>query len=56
MIINYQLFIKIKEMHDGLSSNTEWVRSDIPEPVKVSKCFTWSFSLSHFCRGSDQVK
>ena len=40
--------IKIKEMHDGLSSETEWVRSDIPESVKVYNgdvLFSWSASL-----------
>ena len=40
--------IKIKEMHDGLSSETEWVRSDIPESVKVydgDVLFSWSASL-----------
>lgn len=40
--------IKIKEMHYGLSSDTEWVRSDIPEPVKVydgDVLFSWSASL-----------
>ena len=40
--------IKIKEMHDGVSSETEWVRSDIPESVKVydgDVLFSWSASL-----------
>lgn len=40
--------IKIKEMHDGLSSETEWVKSDIPESVKVydgDVLFSWSASL-----------
>ena len=40
--------VKIKEMHDGLSSDTEWVRSDIPESVKVydgDVLFSWSASL-----------
>ena len=40
--------IKIKEMHDGLSSDTEWVKADIPEAVKVydgDVLFSWSASL-----------
>ena len=40
--------IKIKEMHDGLPSETELVRSDIPESVKVydgDVLFSWSASL-----------
>ena len=40
--------IKIKEMHDGMSSETEFVRSDIPESVKVydgDVLFSWSASL-----------
>lgn len=40
--------IKIREMHDGLSSETEWVRSDIPESIKVydgDVLFSWSASL-----------
>ena len=40
--------IKIKEMHDGLSIDTEWVRFDIPEEVKVYDgdiLFSWSASL-----------
>ena len=40
--------IKIKEMHDGISSETEFVKSDIPEPVKVydgDVLFSWSASL-----------
>ena len=40
--------IKIKEMHDGFSSETEFVRSDIPESVKVydgDVLFSWSASL-----------
>lgn len=40
--------IKIKEMHDGMSSETEWVRADIPEGVKVydgDVLFSWSASL-----------
>ena len=40
--------IKIKEMHDGFSSETEYVRQDIPESVKVSNgdiLFSWSASL-----------
>ena len=40
--------IKIKEMHDGLSSDTEWVKAEIPEDVKVydgDVLFSWSASL-----------
>ena len=40
--------IKIKEMHDGISSETEFVKSDIPENVKVydgDVLFSWSASL-----------
>ena len=40
--------IKIKEMHDGLSPDTEWVKADIPEDVKVydgDVLFSWSASL-----------
>jgi len=40
--------IKIKEMHDGLTSETEFVRSDIPDEVKVFNgdiLFSWSASL-----------
>ena len=40
--------IKIKEMHDGLSTDTEWVRADIPDGIKVfdgDVLFSWSASL-----------
>ena len=40
--------IKIKEMHDGLSDDTEWVKADIPDEVKVfdgDVLFSWSASL-----------
>ena len=40
--------IKIKEMHDGLSADTEWVKTDIPDDVKVfdgDVLFSWSASL-----------
>jgi type I restriction enzyme, S subunit len=40
--------IKIKEMNDGISANTELVRSDIPEKVIVNNgdvLFSWSASL-----------
>lgn len=40
--------IKIKEMHDGISSETEFVKLDIPEAVKVYNgdiLFSWSASL-----------
>lgn len=40
--------IKIKEMHDGISSETEFVKSDIPESVKIYNgdvLFSWSASL-----------
>ena len=40
--------IKIKEMHDGLSDDTEWVNADIPDEVKVfdgDVLFSWSASL-----------
>ena len=40
--------IKIKEMHDGLSADTEWVKADIPDEVKVfdgDVLFSWSASL-----------
>ena len=40
--------IKIKEMHDGISSDTEFVKADIPESVKVydgDVLFSWSASL-----------
>ena len=40
--------IKIKEMHDGISNETEFVKSDIPESVKVydgDVLFSWSASL-----------
>lgn len=40
--------IKIKEMHDGFSSETEFVRPDIPDSVKVFNgdvLFSWSASL-----------
>lgn len=40
--------IKIKEMHDGFSSETEFVRPDIPDSVKVYNgdvLFSWSASL-----------
>ena len=40
--------IKIREMHDGISSDTEEVSSNIPESVKVYNgdvLFSWSASL-----------
>ena len=40
--------IKIKEMHDGLSADTEWVKADIPDDIKVfdgDVLFSWSASL-----------
>ncbi len=40
--------IKIKEMHDGFSTETEFVRHDIPDTVKVFNgdvLFSWSASL-----------
>ena len=40
--------IKIKEMHDGLSADTELVKADIPDDVKVfdgDVLFSWSASL-----------
>ena len=40
--------IKIKEMHTGISSETEYVKSDIPESVTVQSgdvLFSWSASL-----------
>lgn len=40
--------IKIKEMHDSLSVDTEWVKADIPDDVKVfdgDVLFSWSASL-----------
>lgn len=40
--------IKIKEMHVGLSDDTEWVKADIPDEVKVfdgDVLFSWSASL-----------
>ena len=40
--------IKIKEMHDGLNADTEWVKADIPDDVKVfdgDVVFSWSASL-----------
>lgn len=40
--------IKIKEMHDGLSAETEFVKADIPDAVKVYNgdvLFSWSASL-----------
>ena len=40
--------IKIKEMHDGISTDTEFVKADIPESVKVydgDVLFSWSASL-----------
>ena len=40
--------IKIKEMHDGITSETEYVRGDIPETNKINDgdvLFSWSASL-----------
>lgn len=40
--------IKIREMHDGVTADTEFVRSDIPEKVIVNPgdlLFSWSASL-----------
>ena len=40
--------IKIKEMHDGITSETEYVRGDIPEANKIydgDVLFSWSASL-----------
>lgn len=40
--------IKIREMHDGINENTERVRADIPEKLKVFNgdvLFSWSASL-----------
>ncbi len=40
--------IKIKEMHEGLTKETEFVKADIPESVKVYNgdvLFSWSASL-----------
>ena len=40
--------IKIKEMHDGITSETEYVRGDIPEANKIYDgdiLFSWSASL-----------
>ncbi len=40
--------IKIREMHDGITEDTEWVKSDISESVKVYNgdvLFSWSATL-----------
>ena len=40
--------IKIKEMHDGITTETEYVKTDIPNSVKVfdgDVLFSWSASL-----------
>lgn len=40
--------VKIKEMHDGLSADTEWVKADIPDDAKIfdgDVLFSWSASL-----------
>ena len=40
--------VKIKEMHEGISNDTEFVKADIPEAVKVydgDVLFSWSASL-----------
>ena len=40
--------VKIKEMHEGISSDTEFVKADIPDNVKVfdgDVLFSWSASL-----------
>jgi type I restriction enzyme S subunit len=40
--------IKIREMHDGINNDTEYVKSDIPESVRVydgDVLFSWSASL-----------
>lgn len=40
--------IIIREMRDGITDESEWVRSDIPESVKVYNgdiLFSWSASL-----------
>jgi type I restriction enzyme S subunit len=40
--------IKIREMHDGINNDTEYVKTDIPECVKVydgDVLFSWSASL-----------
>ena len=40
--------IKIREMHEGISSDAEYVKADIPEAVKVydgDVLFSWSASL-----------
>lgn len=40
--------IKIKEMHEGITTDTEYVKADIPENVKVfdgDVLFSWSASL-----------
>ena len=40
--------IKIKEMHDGITSETEYVKANIPDEVKVydgDVLFSWSASL-----------
>lgn len=45
---NYLPVIKIKEMRDGFTINTEKVRTDIPEKVKIYDgdiLFSWSASL-----------
>ena len=41
--------IKIKEMHDGFSKNTEFVKKDVPQKIIVNNgdiLFSWSASLS----------
>lgn len=45
---NYLPVIKIREMRDGINENTEKVKSDIPEKLKVfdgDVLFSWSASL-----------
>jgi len=45
---NYLRVIKIKEMHEGFSSETELVRSDIPDKAIIENgdiLFSWSASL-----------
>ena len=40
--------IKIREMHDGFTTDTEWVKADIPDSVKIFNgdvLFSWSASL-----------
>lgn len=40
--------IKITEMHDGITGNTEWVRADIPEKNVINDgdiLFSWSATL-----------